>query len=223
MTKMLKAPVIYEAGFLKDADAMFAVLWNDLPWIRHDKVPRKECYFNEFNSPYSYGTPEFARVYEPTPVWHPLVKDIQVQLEAFLEEKLGFKMRMEVCFLNGYADGKDQLGWHADDSPEMDDARPIITISLGAAREIWFRLNEIEAAKLFLSATGSVWDKDTATTDQKTIYLAIREREVLLLGNGSIAIMLPGMQDTHEHRIPRSGMNKCGPRISLTFRGYAAV
>ena len=219
----LKAPVIYEKGFLEHPNELFDILWNELPWVRHYKVSRKECYFNEFDSPYSYGVPEFARVYEPTPVWHPVVKDIQAKLEAYLEAKLGSKMRMEVCFLNGYEDGHDQLGWHADDSPEMDDDRPIITISLGAEREIWFRLNEIEAAKLFLSATGCAWDKKTATEDQKTIFRAIREREVLLLGNGSIAIMMPGMQDTHEHRIPRSSLHKCGPRISLTFRGYAAV
>jgi hypothetical protein len=31
--------------------------------------------------------------------------------------------------------------------------------------------------------------------------------------------MLPGMQDTHYHRIPKSD-REVGPRISLTFRGY---
>ena len=45
--------------------------------------------------------------------------------------------------------------------------------------------------------------------------------EKLLLGHGSAAIMAPGMQDTHEHRIPKSS-RQCGVRISLTFRGYVA-
>jgi alkylated DNA repair dioxygenase AlkB len=200
----------------------FNTLWTELPWTRHDKVPRREFYFNEFKEPYSYGKPEFARTYLPTLEWHPLVREIQVKLESFLTELLGGNMRMEVCFLNGYEDGHDQLGWHADDSPEMDDDRPIITISLGAEREIWFRKNEIEAAKAFLQATSRPWDPASASDDQKTIYRAIREPEVLLLGNGSLAIMLPGMQDTHEHRIPKSSLHKCGPRISLTFRGYKA-
>ena len=81
---------------------------------------------------------------------------------------------MDVCFINGYEDHRDHLGWHADDSPEMDDNRPIVTISLGAERFIWFREN----------TNIDVIDK-------------------VLLGNGSACIMMPGMQDTHMHRIPK--------------------
>jgi alkylated DNA repair dioxygenase AlkB len=94
----------------------------------------------------------------------------------------------DVVFLNGYKDQSDQLGWHADDSPEMDDNRSIAIISLGAEREIWFR-------------------KNGETLIHK-----------LLLENGSVCLMLPGMQDTHQHRIPKAN-HAVGKRISLTFRG----
>ena len=50
-----------------------------------------------------------------------------------------------------------------------------------------------------------------------------RERtftEKLKLENCSGLLMTAGMQDTHDHRIPKSGF-KCGPRISFTFRGLA--
>ncbi len=43
----------------------------------------------------------------------------------------------------------------------------------------------------------------------------------LKLGHGSLCLMQPGMQDTHQHRIPKAGF-QCGERISLTFRGYVS-
>jgi alkylated DNA repair dioxygenase AlkB len=74
----------------------------------------------------------------------------------------------------------------------MDDERPIAIVTLGAEREIWFCPN----------------------TDRTDITK-------LVLGNGSLCVMAPGMQDTHWHRIPKAGF-ECGPRISITFRGYVA-
>ena len=34
-----------------------------------------------------------------------------------------------VCFLNRYDDQRNHLGWHADDSPEMDHDHPIAVVS----------------------------------------------------------------------------------------------
>lgn len=221
MTTTLTAPVVYVPGFIKDPQEAFTTLWNELDWVRHDKVPRREFYFNEFKEPYSYGNPNFARTYLPTLEWHPLVKGIQTQLEAYLNG-----VRMEVCFLNGYEDGQDQLGWHADDSPEMDDDRPIVTISLGAEREIWFRKNLRFADCHICHAITGEHHLYTCSAEPGMMTEAYAKQcqttslEKLLLGNGSMAIMMPGMQDTHEHRIPRSDRHNCGPRISLTFRGY---
>ena len=96
----------------------------------------------------------------------------------------------EVVFLNGYENSRDQLGWHADDSDTMDDGRPIAIVTLGAEREIWFCPN----------------------TDRADVTK-------LMLESGSLCVMAPGMQDTHLHRIPKAGF-ECGPRISITFRGY---
>lgn len=31
--------------------------------------------------------------------------------------------RFELCFANGYAGEREHLGWHADDSPEIDDGK----------------------------------------------------------------------------------------------------
>lgn len=102
-------------------------------------------------------------------------------------------VKFEVCFLNGYETSRDSLGWHADDSDSMDDNRPIAIVTLGAEREIWFAPND----------------------DMKDVTK-------LRLASGSVCVMAPGMQDTCKHRIPRAGF-ECGPRISLTFRGYAGA
>ena len=132
---------------------------------------------------YRYGSQDFARDYHPQP-WHPVIRSIQSKVEEYLHT------RLEVCFLNGYEHQRDQLGWHADDSPEMDDTRPIAIVTLGAERDIWFAPKE---------------DRSNP--------------ERVKLGHGSLCVMEAGMQDTHVHRIPKAD-RVVGPRISLTFRGY---
>ena len=176
----------YIPGFVSDPTMVFNESRNKLDWKRVDLVPRREYYSNESDVPYTYGTGQFARTYEVQP-WHEEILNLQHKLNK--EEKI-----YDVCFLNGYENSKDQLGWHADDSPEMDHKRPIAIISLGAEREIWFKEKE-------------------ANNDSENIFK-------LKLQNGSLCIMKPGMQLTHLHRIPKADNENIGPRISLTFRGY---
>jgi alkylated DNA repair dioxygenase AlkB len=187
----LSAPVTYIANLVPNPDEVFARLRDELAWERRDTTPRSEYYCNDSPKPYIYGRERGRRLYEPRP-YHPIVLAIRKDLEARTGAVL------DVCFLNMYRDQTDQLGWHADDSPEMDDARPIVTVSLGAEREIWFRPN------------GS--PKPVGGAPDPSV-------ERLLLGHGSAAIMAPGMQDHWQHRIPK-GSRSCGARISLTYRGY---
>ncbi len=176
--------VTYRPGFVADPKAAFDELWNTLEWERRGSTPRREYYCNEVAVPYVYGKGAGVREYLPKP-WAPAL----AALKAAVEAELGCKF--EVAFMNGYENARDHLGWHADDSPEMDDARPICIVTLGAEREIWFCPNG---------------DREAVTK--------------LVLGSGSLCVMAPGMQDTHMHRIPKAGF-ECGPRISITFRGYA--
>lgn len=211
----MNAPIEYTKEFIPDAGVIFNRLWNELAWVQRDQTPRLEYYSNDFNVPYTYGRGAGIRTYEPQPR-HPLVTEIRAKLEA----KTGTVF--EVCFLNGYRDGSDQLGWHADDSPEMDDERPIAIVSFGARREIYFRSqNTCELCKLSFKKI------DGIHVDAPTGYSGTREctSEVtkLWLDSGSLCLMLPGMQDTHFHRIPKSSIVGCGPRISLTFRGYKTL
>jgi alkylated DNA repair dioxygenase AlkB len=98
----------------------------------------------------------------------------------------------------------------------MDDARPIVTVSLGVAREIWFRSKPKPGLR---GVAADVVILDQSMEMPGTLVPSI---EKLLLGHGSAAIMAAGMQDTHEHRIPKASF-MCGERISLTFRGYVNV
>lgn len=174
----------YIKNFIDDPDIIMNSLVNDLDWERRGNTPRMEYYSNKLNVPYTYGSRDFARTYEAKP-WHPYMDSINEKLFEFTKDKY------EVCFLNRYEDQSDHLGWHADDSPEMDDARSIAIVSLGVGREIWFK-------------------PQGAGNDAV---------EKLLLDHGSLCIMPAGFQDTHYHRIPKASF-MCGRRISLTYRGY---
>lgn len=180
----MKSNFVYNPKFLANPDEVFLALQNELQWERRGSTPRSEYYINTLGDiPYQYGSGQGVREYLPRPI-HPVVAEMLVQLQK--EEGAAF----DVCFLNRYHNQKDHLGWHADDSPEMDDNRPIAIISLGVEREIWFREN----AKP-------------------------EEIVKLKLEHGSLCLMAAGTQDTHQHRIPKAGFT-CGERISLTFRGY---
>jgi len=192
----MNPPIIYTPKFVDGPNEVFKKLWNELDWKRHFKVPRREYYCNTVNAPYSYGVKDYARVYKPQE-WHPEIIKIKEQIEqeiAWLDGNHS-EYKFEVCFLNGYENQSDHLGWHSDDSPEMDDDKPIAIVSLGVEREIWFGLKD-----------------DLKNKDRSKITK-------LKLENGSLCLMLPYMQETWMHRIPKASF-QCGERVSLTFRGY---
>lgn len=190
----MSPPIRYIPNFIKDPDRVFRVLRDELPWIRRDKTPRHEVYcHDDLEAGYVYGKREGERLYMPGP-YHPLLMDIRLQTEAELGTIL------EACFLNWYKDKRDHLGYHADNSPLIDPKRPIAVLTFledgekGVARELWMR-------KIDPRSSGSLPD-----AKQK-------------LGHGSLLVMGAGMQQTWEHRIPKSDV-ECGARISATFRGW---
>jgi alkylated DNA repair dioxygenase AlkB len=178
-------PIRYIPDFVPDCAGAYQALISELEWVHAGTtVPRLEYYVHEQGLPYRYGYDKFARTYTSQPT-HPVIESIRAALANQLD------VVFDVVFLNQYEHQHHHLGWHADDSPEMSDFHPIVTVSLGAEREIWFRKNG--------SGNEGV--------------------QRILLENGSACVMLPGMQDTHQHRIPKCS-HPCGPRISLTFRKF---
>lgn len=180
-------PIVYLANFVPNPNEVLTQLQTQLQWERRGDAPRSEYYCNDFSELYIYGKDRGQRTYLPRP-YHPEILKIRKLLEDYAQ------CQFEVCFLNRYLNQSDQLGWHSDNSPEMDDARPIVTVSLGVEREIWFR-------------------KISELAQEPNVITKLK------LQNGSMCLMKPGMQDQYQHRIPKASF-QCGERISLTFRGY---
>ena len=125
---------LYKNDLIPDEEA-FKKLYEELNWYHAEAtVPRKEYYVHNEGYDYTYGMGRWARTYESMPT-HEVIESIREKLNDWLD------VEFDVVFLNLYEDKKHHLGWHADDSPEMSDDHPIVTVSLGAEREIWFREN----------------------------------------------------------------------------------
>lgn len=94
----------------------------------------------------------------------------------------------EGCFMNRYNTGEDALDWHADNDPGIDHTKPIAVVSLGERRTLNVRSND------------KTW------------------HDSYPLAHGSLLLMPPGSQHTHQHKITKGDRAGMGPRISLTFR-----
>lgn len=119
---MTEAPVTYKPGYIMPKDVtvpggfLFDMSWKSLPWEQREGAPRRECWFNPYGLPYTYGQGEFARTYQA----HPMDR-----LERLLDGLNATEgTTFDCCFINGYEHGRQHLGWHADDSPEMDHDHP---------------------------------------------------------------------------------------------------
>lgn len=171
------------------ADALVAALTVEIPWERHRlrifgrevDSPRLSCWIGDPDADYTY-----LRVrYEPRP-W----PDSLRALRARLREETGFDFNGVLA--NRYRDGRDGMGWHADDEPEIDAAAPIASVSLGATRRFVLRRRDDRA-----------------------------DKHAIDLEHGSLLIMSAGMQRDWEHALPKTARG-VGERINLTFRRIAA-
>lgn len=194
----MKAPVTYIEDFLKPAvaDEWFGELWHGLAWERRESVPRREYWTNTLNRDYTYGRGAGIRTYQSKSC-HPVIDAARYELNE------GYDVWFEGCFLNGYEDGSDALGWHADDDPNIDHSKPIAVVTLyedpkARPRAIQFR--------------------EVLKPGSQTERAEFGPVEELVLGHGSLALMHAGMQQVYQHKIPKAGF-VCSPRISLTFRG----
>ena len=173
------------------ADVFLAHLLNDLKWLEVTPA-RKEFFMSDRPRSYAYKTYEGMREYHSSP-YTAQVEGMRLAMNATPVILGGEAHRFNVCFLNRYDDQHNQLGWHADDSPEMDHDHPITVLSLGAEREIWWK-----------------------PKDHKGEIPPQWRRK---LEHGSFFTMPAGFQRTHLHRIPKCD-RACGVRVSLTFRHY---
>lgn len=167
------------------ADEMLRRLTRELPWTqpritlygREHPVPRLQSWHGDPQARYRYS----GMLLTPAP-WHPLLTELREQLRRLCG------CDFNSVLANLYRDGRDCMGWHADDEPELGDAPRVASVSLGATRD--FALRRKGETRMALK-------------------LPLQHNELLL--------MEPGLQIGWQHSLPRR-MAVREPRLNLTFR-----
>ena len=168
-----------------ESDSLLAALQDEIAWQeqslnlfgREITAPRLSCWIGDSDAVYIYSRTRF----EPRP-W--------TATTAVLRDDLRnrFGLHFNSVLANLYRDGRDSMGWHSDDEPELG-ARPVIaSLSFGATRTFRLRTRATHAAALSLE-----------------------------LAHGSLLVMAGETQRLYQHALPkRAGVDR--PRINLTFR-----
>lgn len=136
--------IVYHPGWLPQAEAagLFAVLVDALPWEVHRirlfgrwvDSPRLSCWMGDADAVYRYSGARF----QPQ-AWLPVMGDLRKRVEA--ERDTAFNS----VLVNLYRDGRDAMGWHCDDEPELGEAPIIASLSLGATRR--FLLKDVQGQR----------------------------------------------------------------------------
>jgi alkylated DNA repair dioxygenase AlkB len=167
------------------ADRLFDEVMRETPWEVHRirmfgrmvDSPRLSCWMGEPEAVYRYSGADFA-----PHAWMPALDD----LRARVQRQTG--SRFNSVLANLYRTGRDAMGWHSDDEPELG-AQPVIaSVSLGATRRFVLKHRQQPDTKLALD-----------------------------LPHGSLLVMAGDTQRLYRHALPRTARS-VGPRINLTFR-----
>jgi len=176
------------AGWLaaEEAEALFRALRGTIAWETHViriygrevPSPRLSCWIGDPGASYVYSRTRF----EPQP-WPPAL----AALRPRIEQACGTAFNSVLATL--YRDGRDAMGWHSDDEPELGHAPTIASLSLGAERRFLFRRK--------------------SSSEPRALELA--------LPPGSLLRMAGDTQRRYQHALPRMA-SVAAPRINLTFR-----
>lgn len=190
------------------ASALQEQLGAEVPWKqeaitlygRRHPLPRLTCWMADPGCGYRYSGLDNA-----LESWSPAAAQLRRQLQALTG------WRFNSLLLNLYRDGRDTMGWHADDEPELNPAAPIASLSLGASRD--FRLRPRPSPR---PAPGlpppEGYSTATANTDDSPCAPFNLE-----LGHGDLLLMEPPSQLWWQHAVPRR-LRVQEERLNLTFR-----
>ena len=129
--------VLYrEALGSTDSTRALAELRTQLPWTqqrirlygKYLLQPRLSCWIGDPQARYTYSGTQF----HPQP-WPAALLSIKQRIEILS----GHRFNSVLC--NAYRDGRDSMGWHADDEPELGPQPAIASYSLGATRSFQMR------------------------------------------------------------------------------------
>jgi alkylated DNA repair dioxygenase AlkB len=181
------AQLVYRPAWLPiaEADALFEEVRQALPWSvhrirmfgRHVDSPRLSAWIGDADAVYRYSGADFA----PHP-WTAALSGLRLRLQ----DELGTPFNSVLA--NLYRDGRDAMGWHSDDEPELGPQPVIASVSLGGVRR--FLLKHKRDATL---------------------------RSAFDLPHGSLLVMAGDTQHSYRHALPRTA-RPVAARINLTFR-----
>ena len=183
-----QADLLFDPTFLPatGAAAFLAQLTADIAWEQRAirifgqeiPQPRLTAWYGDPAARYTYS----GLVWEPRP-WTPALLALRQQVESASDTPFNSVL------LNLYRDGRDSMGWHSDDEPELGPAPTIASLSLGATRRFRLRPRAGLAHPPF----------------------------ALDLSNGSLLLMRGPTQRHWQHTLPKTA-RPIGPRLNLTFR-----
>jgi alkylated DNA repair dioxygenase AlkB len=166
------APVDLHANFLAATDT-YALLNSSkgVGWHRgmislygrQIPVPREEVLFGDEGLQYKYRGATIVGE-----AWPDFLLELRHRIETLTSSRFHFAVG------NRYVNGKDSIGWHSDNFPQIGIRPPIASLSLGSTRR--FRLRHIETRQ---------------TVDYN-------------LSSGSLLLMRPGCQQEWEHCVPKT-------------------
>lgn len=168
-----------------EADELLAVLMDSIRWETHRirmfgrevDSPRLSCWIGDPGASYVYSRTRF----EPRP-WPVALQALRPRIDA------AAGVVMNSVLANLYRDGRDAMGWHSDDEPELGPRPVIASLSLGGTRRFAFKHRRDPTKKFALD-----------------------------LPHGSLLIMSGDTQANWRHALSRTA-RPVAPRLNLTFR-----
>ncbi|MCY1329325.1 2OG-Fe(II) oxygenase superfamily protein [compost metagenome] len=163
----------------------FERLVAETPWERpsvrlHGRdypVPRLVAWYGDPEATYRYS----GLVHRPLP-WTPLLGEIRARVVESVGQPLNGVL------LNYYRDGRDSMGWHSDDEPELGRNPLVVSLNLGGTRRFDLRRKGDTAIECSLE-----------------------------LGAGSLLVMSGATQHYWQHQVAKT-RRAVAPRLNLTFR-----
>jgi alkylated DNA repair dioxygenase AlkB len=167
------------------ADEWFARLRHEVDWRQEEillfgarhAVPRLVAWHGDPGATYRYSGVDHHPL-----AWTRTLAAIRERVESLSGH------RFNSVLLNLYRDGRDGMGWHADDEPELGTDPVIASVSLGATRR--FRMRHRRRRDQVLGID---------------------------LAHGSLLLMQGPTQHHWVHAVPKTS-RPVGERINLTFR-----
>lgn len=179
------AILYYQQSVIESSSTLFEELAATTAWQqqrirlfgREQLTPRLAAWYGDAGACYRYS----GLSLEPLP-WLPPLQQLREQLQVALGAPFNSVL------LNWYRDGRDSMGLHADDEPELGEQPVIAAVTLGAERPLVFRPRDSSLKPLRLN-----------------------------LADGSLLVMAGDCQRFWRHELPKSRRPLAG-RISLTYR-----